>query len=67
MSYNHPDILNMIDDKLSQKIRNVKIRTTWDAMKRWSDVTYKARIQALMEEYHLSYKHIERILRFIKK
>ena len=59
----HPDILNLIDDKLDQKIRNVKIRTIWDYMKRWTDVRYTARIQRLMEEYHLSYQRIEQIIK----
>ena len=53
----------MIDDKLDQKIRNVKIRTTWDVMKQWSDIRYAARIQMLMQEYHLSYKRIESIIK----
>ena len=63
MSHKHPDILNLIDDKLDMKIRNVKIRTTWDVMKAWTDITYTARIQHLMAAYHLSYQRIESILR----
>ena len=59
----HPDILNLIDDKLEQKIRNVKIRTIWDVMKGWTKITYKARIQHLMSEFHLSYKRIEAIIK----
>ena len=62
----HPDILTLIDDKLDQKIRNVKIRTIWDVMKRWTEVNYTARIQHLMDEFHLSYQHIERLLRMRK-
>ena len=56
-------MLNLIDDKLDQKIRNVKIRTIWDVMKRWTDVGYTARIQHLMDEYHLSYQRIEQIIK----
>ena len=63
MKMKHPDILNLIDDKLDQKIRNVKIRTMWDVMKRWTDISYTVRIQHLMEQYHLSYKRIEAIIK----
>ena len=63
MKLKHPDILNLIDDRLDQKIRNVKIRTIWDVMKRWTDVGYTARIQHLMDEYHLSYQRIEQIIK----
>ncbi len=33
MKLKHPDILNLIDEKLDQKIRNVKIRTVWNVLK----------------------------------
>ena len=46
-----------------QKIRNVKIRTLWDYMKNFTDIRYGARIQQLMDEFHLSYKRIEQIVR----
>ena len=59
----HPDILNLIDEKLDQKIRNVKIRATWDYMKNWTDIMYAARIQSLMEQFHLSYQRIEQIIK----
>ena len=59
-------ILNLIDDKLDLKIRNVKIRTIWDVMKRWTEVGYTARIQHLMDEFHLSYSRIEDIINIIK-
>ena len=58
----HKDILNIIDDKLEQKIRDIKIRTLWGYMKEWTDVRYTARIQRLMEQFHLSYKRIEQII-----
>ena len=58
----HKDILNLIDDKLEQKIRNVKIRTLWEYMKNWTEVKYSARIQSLMDQFHLSYKRIEQIV-----
>ena len=63
MKMKHPDILNLIDDKLDQKIRNVKIRTLWDYMKNWTDIGYGKRIEYLMDQYHLSYSHIETIIK----
>ena len=63
MKFKHPDVLNLIDDKLDQKIRNVKIKTAWEVMKRWTEVGYVKRIETLMEEYHLSYSRIESILK----
>jgi len=59
----HPDILNLIDEKLDQKIRNVKIKTAWEVMKRWTDVGYVKRVENLMEEYHLSYSRIESVIK----
>ena len=59
MKLKHPDILNLIDEKLDQKIRNVKIRILWDYMKSWTDIRCKARIQTLIDQSHLSYKLIE--------
>ena len=59
----HKDILNLIDDKLDQKIRNVKIRTLWDYMKNWTDIGYVTRVQHLMDEFHLSYQRIEQIIK----
>ena len=58
----HKDILNLIDDKLDQKIRNIKIKTTWDVMSSWTDIKYKDKIQHLMKEYHLSFSRIEDII-----
>ncbi len=63
MKLKHPDILNLIDDKLVHKIRNVKIKTAWEVMKRWTDVGYVKRIETLMEEYHLSYSRIESVIK----
>ena len=63
MKLKHPDILNLIDEKLDQKIRNVKIRATWDYMKNWTDIRYTARIQSLMDQFHLSYQRIEQIIK----
>ena len=63
MKAKHPDILNLIDDKLEQKIRNVKIRTSWDVMSDWKHINYKQKIEYLMERYHLSLKRIESIIK----
>ena len=63
MDMKHPDILNIIDDKLEQKIRNIKIRTLWDYMKNWTTVGYTKRIEYLMDNFHLSYSHIETIIK----
>ena len=52
-----------IDEKLDQKIRNVKIKTAWEVMKRWTDVGYVKRIETLMEQFHLSYSRIESIIK----
>jgi len=59
----HPDVLSLIDEKLDQKIRNVKIKTAWEVMKRWTEVGYVKRVETLMEEYHLSYSRIESIIK----
>ena len=58
----HKDILEVIDGKLEQKIRNVKIKTIWDVMKAWTDVSYTKRVEHLMKEFHLSYGRIENII-----
>jgi hypothetical protein len=58
----HKDILSAIDDKLEQKIRNVKIQTIWKTMKAWTDVPYTKRVEHLMKQFHLSYGRIENII-----
>ena len=58
----HKDLLNLIDDKLDQKIRNIKIKTTWEVMSNWTGLRYKDKIQHLMKEYHLSFSRIEDII-----
>ena len=63
----HKDILNLIDDKLDQKIRDEKIRILWDYMENWTEVKYVKRIEYLMDQFHLSYKRIEAIVRAGKK
>ena len=63
MKLKHPDVLNLIDAKLDQKIRNVKIKTAWEVMKRWTDVGYVKRVETLMDQFHLSYQRIEQIIK----
>jgi hypothetical protein len=58
----HKDILSAIDEKLEQKIRDVKIKTIWDVMKTWTDISYAKRVEHLMKEFHLSYGRIENII-----
>ena len=58
----HKDILSAIDEKLEQKIRDVKIKTIWDVMKTWTDISYTKRVEHLMKEFHLSYGRIENII-----
>ena len=64
----HPDILSLIDEKLDQKIRNVKIRTVWNVLKSLTKkglvrFGYSTRIQHLMDQFHLSYSRIEAIIK----
>lgn len=63
MNLKHKDILQHIDGKLDQKIRNIKIKTLWEYMTNWTDVKYRVKIERLMEQFHLSYKRIEQIIK----
>ena len=60
--YNHPDILNLIDPKLDQKIRNSCIRALWEFMSDQTDRKYKAKVTYLATLYHLSFSRIEDII-----
>ena len=62
MGFKHKHILEYIDDKLDQKIRNVKIQTTWRVLSSMTDVSYKEKIHMLMKEYFLSFSRIEDII-----
>ena len=62
MASKHPDLLNAIDDKIEMKIRNVKIQTYWHTMGRWTKLSYRQKIQFLMDEFHLSHSRIEDII-----
>ena len=62
MEFKHKHILELIDDKLEQKIRNIKIQTAWRVMSDLTDTKYKTKIKILMEQHHLSYSRIEDII-----
>ena len=62
MSHIHKDILTLIDDKLDMKIRNIKIRTIYQAMDKWTDFTYREKMNYLSNEFHLSHSRIEDII-----
>ena len=40
---------NKLWDKLDIEIKNAKIVTTWDVLKRWTKLSYQEKIQALMD------------------
>ena len=54
---------NKLLGKLDDEIRNVQIVTSWDILTLLTDMKYKDKIKYLMDEYHLSDKAIEHILR----
>ena len=53
---------NKLWDKLDIEIRNAKIVTTWDILKRWTKLGYKEKIHILMDEYYLSYSRVEDVI-----
>ena len=53
---------NKLWDKLDIEIKNAKIVTTWDVLKRWTKLGYQKKIQILMKEYFLSYSRVEDII-----
>ena len=57
---------NKLLEKLDIEIRNAKIVTAWEVMGRMTELKYKEKIQALMDEYHLGYSRIEDIINFDK-
>ena len=50
-------------DQVDTEIRNISIVTAWDIMTGMTELNYKEKIEWLMEEYHLSDKSIEKIIR----
>ena len=55
--------MHLIDDKIDQKIRNEKIRVSWDVLGNFTKLKYKEKIHTLMQEYHLSYSRIEDLIK----
>ena len=53
-------------DQVDTEIRNISIVTAWDIMTGMTELNYKEKIEWLMEEYHLSDKSIEKIIRTYK-
>ena len=53
-------------DQVDTEIRNISIVTAWDIMTGMTELNYKEKIDWLMEEYHLSDKSIEKIIRTYK-
>ena len=49
-------------DRLDIEIRNAKIVVSWDVMGNMTKLSYKQKVHALMEEYHLSYSRVEDII-----
>ena len=54
---------NKLMEQVDTEIRNISIVTAWDIMTGLTELSYKEKIDWLMNEYHLSDKRIEEILR----
>ena len=54
---------NKLLDKLDIEIRNAKIVTTWEVLSRHTKLSYKEKIQVLMDEYNLGYHRVDKIIR----
>ena len=48
--------------KLDEEVRNALIVNSWDLLSAFTKISYKEKIQYLMETYHLSYSRIEDII-----
>ena len=59
MRYNKNKLMNQVDTE----IRNISIVTAWDIMTLLTELKYKEKIDWLVNEYHLSDKRIEEIIR----
>ena len=57
------NLSEFIDEKLDLEIRDAKIITLWDFLKRFKgDMKYSERITYISKEYHLSGSAIEKIV-----
>ena len=62
MKYNK----NKLIDQVDTEIRNISIVTAWDIMTLLTELRYKEKIEWLVNEYHLSDKRIEEIIRIYR-
>ena len=56
-------VANVLMDKLNIEIRNVKIATTYAVLSHQTNMKYKEKIKMLADEYYLSEKSIEKIVK----
>ena len=56
-------VANKLLDKLDIEVRNLKIATAFTTLSDHTSLKYSERIKALADEYYLSYKSIERIVK----
>ena len=56
-------LFNKLSEMLNVEIRNVKIATLYSAMSLQTSMKYREKIKILADEYHLSEKSIERIVK----
>ena len=57
---------NKLMDQVDTEIRNISIVTAWDIMTGLTNMNYNQKIEWLMNEYHLSDKRIEEIIRMYR-
>ena len=55
--------VNKLLDKLDMVVRDVKIATMYQCLSIWTDWKYAKKIEYLKNEFHLSDKRIESIIR----
>tara|TARA_Y100000004_G_C8932334_1_gene420582 strand:+ start:1049 stop:1240 length:192 start_codon:yes stop_codon:yes gene_type:complete len=56
-------VANILTDKLNTEIRNVKIATTYAVLSAMTSMKYREKIKMLADEYYLSEKRIEYIVK----
>ena len=56
-------VANILMDKLDTEIRNVKIATTYAVLSVQTSMKYREKIKMLADEYYLSEKSIEKIVK----
>ena len=57
---------NKLMDQVDIEIRNISIVTAWDILSGLTELNYNQKIEWLMNEYHLSDKAIEKIIRMYR-